>query len=99
MMVQDGDVVRRPGPIDDSGQVVLQPGPFGLHLGMPRAQALQQLPKGVSTQPYGDDAEAGEPALAGPRFRPGDPCGDRRRHHLPNVLGASGAVDLIEGCT
>ena len=44
MMVQDGDVVRFDlAPIDDSGQVVVQPGPFGLHLDMPRAQALQLL--------------------------------------------------------
>lgn len=101
MMVQDGDVVRFDlAPTDDSGQVVLQPGPFGLHLGMPRAQAFQQLPKGVSTQPYGDDAEAGESLLWQ------DPGSDLaiRVEIVDGTIsrmywGASGAVDLIEGCT
>ncbi|HFK2919851.1 TPA: hypothetical protein ACGY72_001014 [Stenotrophomonas maltophilia] len=101
MMVQDGDVVRFDlAPIDDSGQVVVQPGPFGLRLGMPRVQALQLLPSGVTAQPYGDDPEAGENLLWQ------DPGSDLsiRVEIVDGVVsrmywGASGAVDLIEGCT
>lgn len=101
MMVQDGDVVRFDlAPIDDSGQVVVQPGPFGLRLDMPRAQALQLLPSGVTAQPYGDDPEAGESLLWQ------DPGSDLaiRVEIVDGVVsrmywGASGAVDLIEGCT
>ncbi|KAF1015877.1 MAG: hypothetical protein GAK31_01360 [Stenotrophomonas maltophilia] len=64
MMVQDDHVVRFDlAPIDDSGQVVVQPGPFGLRLDMPRAQALKRLPRGTTSQPYGDDPEAGETLL------------------------------------
>ncbi|MFV1846322.1 hypothetical protein ACNJRW_09020 [Stenotrophomonas maltophilia] len=101
MMVQDGDVVRFDlAPIDDSGQVVVQPGPFGLHLDMPRAQALQLLPKGVSTQPYGNDVEAGETLLW---QDPGSDLAIRVEIVDGTVSrmywGASGAVDLIEGCT
>lgn len=101
MLVQDDDVVRFDlAPIDDSGQVVLQPGPFGLHLDMPRAQALQRLPAGTTVQPYGADAEAGESLLWQ------DPGSDLaiRVEIVDGVVsrmywGASGAVELIEGCS
>ncbi|HEL2980083.1 TPA: hypothetical protein UMB92_002958 [Stenotrophomonas maltophilia] len=101
MMVQDGDVVRFDlAPIDDSGQVVVQSGPFGLRLDMPRAQALERLPPGATAQPYGDDPEAGESLLWQ------DPGSDLaiRVEIVDGVVsrmywGASGAVDLIEGCT
>ncbi|WP_295573428.1 hypothetical protein [Stenotrophomonas maltophilia] len=101
MMVQDADVVRFDlAPIDDSGQVVIQPGPFGLRLGMARAEALQLLPRGATAQPYGEDPEAGESLLWQ------DPGSDLaiRVEIVDGVVsrmywGASGAVDLIEGCT
>lgn len=101
MMVQDGDVVRFDlAPIDDSGQVVIQPGPFGLRLDMSRAEALQLLPRGATAQPYGEDPEAGESLLWQ------DPGSDLaiRVEIVDGVVsrmywGASGAVDLIEGCT
>lgn len=101
MMVQDGDVVRFDlAPIDDSGQMAVQPGPFGLRLGMPRAQVLQRLPAGASAQPYGDGPDAGESLLWQ------DPGSDLaiRVEIVDGVVssmywGASGAVDLIEGCT
>ena len=101
MMVQEGDVVRFDlAPIDDSGQVVVQPGPFGLRLGMPRAQALKQLPQGVTARPHGDDAEAGETLLwqdPGSDLAIGVEIVDGTVSRL--YWGASGAVDLIEGCT
>jgi hypothetical protein len=101
MMVQDGDVVRFDlAPIDDSGQVVIQPGPFGLRLDMARAEALRLLPRGATAQPYGEDPEAGESLLWQ------DPGSDLaiRVEIVDGVVsrmywGASGAVDLIEGCT
>lgn len=101
MMVQDGDVVRFDlAPIDDSGQVVVQPGPFGLRLDMPRAQALQLLPRGALARPYGEDAEAGETLLW---QDPGSDLAIRVEIVDGTVSrmywGASGAVDLIEGCT
>ena len=101
MMVQDGDVVRFDlAPIDDSGQVVVQPGPFGLHLGMPRAQALQHLPAGATAEPHGEDAGAGETLLW---QDPGSDLAIRVEIADGTVSrmywGASGAVDLIEGCT
>ena len=100
MMVQDGDVVRFDlAPIDDSGQVIVQPGPFGLHLDMPRAQVLRRLPSGSTSHPYGDDPEAGETLLWQ------DPGSDLaiRVEIVDGVVsrmywGASGAVELNEGC-
>ncbi|HDS0948012.1 TPA: hypothetical protein QDZ34_000465 [Stenotrophomonas maltophilia] len=101
MMVQDGDVVRFDlAPIDDSGQVVVQPGPFGLRLDMPRAQAIAKLPRGVIARPYGSDAESGETLLW---QDPGSDLAIRVEIVDGTVSrmywGASGAVDLIEGCT
>lgn len=103
MMVQDGDVVRFDlAPIDDSGQVVVQPGPFGLRLDMPRALALQHLPAGAIAHAHGDDAGAG----AGESLLWQDPGSDLaiRVEIVDGTVsrmywGASGAVDLIEGCT
>lgn len=100
MMVQDGHVVRFDlAPIDDSGQVVVQPGPFGLRLDMPLAKALKRLPRGTLAQPYGEDAEAGRTLTWQ------DPGSDLaiRVEIVDGVVsrlywGASGAVELNEGC-
>lgn len=101
MLVQDGNVVRFDlAPIDDSGLVVTQPGPFGLRLDMPRAQVLQQMPQGVIAAALGVDADAGESLLwqdpgSDLAIRVEIVDGTVSRMHW----GASGAVDLIEGCT
>ncbi|KAG0736374.1 hypothetical protein G6F24_018375 [Rhizopus arrhizus] len=99
MMVQDGDVVRFDlAPIDDSGQVVVQPGPFGLHLDMPRAQARQRLPKGVSAQPSGKDVEAGETLLwQDPRSDLAIPVEIVDGTVSRIYRGASGAGGLLDG--
>ncbi|MDI9250051.1 MULTISPECIES: hypothetical protein [Stenotrophomonas] len=100
MLVQDGNVVRFDlAPIDDSGLVVTQPGPFGLRLDMPRAQVLQQMPRGVIAAALGVDADAGESLLwqdpgSDLAIRVEIVDGTVSRMHW----GASGAVDLIEGC-
>lgn len=100
MMVQNDHVVRFDlAPIDDSGQVQIQPGPFGLRLDTPRAQALLQLPHGTIPQPYSEDPEAGESLIWQ------DPGSDLaiRVEIVDGVVsrmywGASGAVELNEGC-
>lgn len=100
MLVQDGDVVRFDlAPIDDAGQMMIQPGPFGVRLGMSLAQTLRRLPRGAASQPHEEDPEDGRSLLWQ------DPGSDLaiRVEIVDGVVsrmywGASGAVELIEGC-
>jgi len=99
MMVADDHVVRfELAPIDGSGLVVLQPGPYGIRLGMPQAQVMQQMPPGsVLAAAPGPSAEASVTWQ--------DPRSDLAlrvdiSEGVASTLywGASGAVELNEGC-
>lgn len=100
MMVEDDHVQRfELAPIDDSYEAITQPGPFGLRLGMTRDEAMQRLPPGSTRAPHAYDPETGE------YLTWQDPGSDLaiRLEILDGVIstlywGASGAVELIEGC-
>lgn len=100
MMVEDDHVQRfELAPIEDSYEAITQPGPFGLRLGMTRDEALQRLPPGSTRAPHAYDPETGE------YLTWQDPGSDLaiRLEILDGVIsklywGASGAVELIEGC-
>jgi hypothetical protein len=100
MMVDDGHVARFDlALLDGSDETITQPGPFGLRLGMSRAEALKRLPKGSTAQPHAYDPETGE------YLTWQDPGSDLaiRLEIVDGMIsklywGASGAVELIEGC-
>lgn len=100
MMVDDGHVARFDlALLDGSDETITQPGPFGLRLGMSRAEALNRLPKGSTAQPHAYDPQTGE------YLTWQDPGSDLaiRLEIVDGVIsklywGASGAVELIEGC-
>ena len=100
MMVDDGHVQRfELALLDGSDETIIQAGPFGLRLGMSRAQALKRLPKGSTARPHAYDPETGE------YLTWQDPGSDLaiRLEIFDGVIstlywGASGAVELIEGC-
>lgn len=100
MMVDDGHVARFDlALLDGSDETITQSGPFGLRLGMSRAEALKRLPKGSTAQPHAYDPETGE------YLTWQDPGSDLaiRLEIVDGVIsklywGASGAVELIEGC-
>lgn len=100
MMVDDGHVARFDlALLDGSDETITQSGPFGLRLGMSRAEALKRLPPGSSAQPHAYDPETGE------YLTWQDPGSDLaiRLEIVDGVIsklywGASGAVELIEGC-
>ncbi|MEN5069552.1 hypothetical protein [Stenotrophomonas sp. TWI1183] len=100
MMVEDDHVQRfELAPIEDSYEAITQPGPFGLRLGMTRDEALQRLPPGSTRAPHAYDPETGE------YLTWQDPGSDLaiRLEIFDGVIsklywGASGAVELIEGC-
>ncbi len=100
MMVDDGHVARFDlALLDGSDETIIQPGPFGLRLGMSRAEALKRLPKGSTARPHAYDPETGE------YLTWQDPGSDLaiRLELIDGVIsklywGASGAVELIEGC-
>ncbi len=100
MMVDDGHVARFDlALLDGSDETITQSGPFGLRLGMSRAEALKRLPRGSTAQPHAYDPETGE------YLTWQDPGSDLaiRLEIVDGVIsklywGASGAVELIEGC-
>jgi hypothetical protein len=100
MMVEDDHVQRFDlDTIDGSDEAIAQPGPFGLRLGMARADALKRLPPGSTRTPHAYDPETGE------YLTWQDPGSDLaiRLEIFDGVIsklywGASGAVELIEGC-
>lgn len=100
MMVQDGHVQRFDlDTIDGSYEAVVQPGPFGVRLGMSLDEALKRLPPGISRSPHADDPEVGA------YLTWQDPGSDLaiRLEIFDGAIsklywGASGAVELKEGC-
>lgn len=100
MMVEDEHVQRFDlNAIDGSDESISQPGPFGLRLGMPLAEALARLPPGSTRKPHAYDPETGV------YLTWQDPGSDLaiRLEIFDGVIstmywGASGAVEPIEGC-
>jgi len=100
MMVEDDHVQRFDlDPIDGSYDAIAQPGPFGIRLGMSRAQALALLPPGSTSRPHAYDPEVGEYVTW---QDPGSDLAIRLEIFGGEITklywGASGAVELIEGC-
>jgi hypothetical protein len=100
MMVDDGHVQRFDlDTIDGSYEAIAQPGPFGLRLGMSLEEALKRLPPGSRRSPHAYDPDVGE------YLTWQDPGSDLaiRLEIFGGVIsklywGASGAVELKEGC-
>lgn len=100
MMVDDAHVQRFDlDTIDGSYEAIAQPGPFGLRLGMSLEEALTRLPPGSTRMPYAYGPETGEYVTWQ------DPSSDLaiRLEIFGGVIsklywGASGAVELKEGC-
>ncbi len=100
MMVEDDHVQRFDlASIDGSNEAITQPGPFGLRLGMTEAEALKRLPPGTTRKPHAYDPETGH------YLTWQDPGSDLaiRLEIFDGMIstlywGASGAVELIEGC-
>jgi hypothetical protein len=100
MMVEDDHVQRFDlASIDGSTEAIAQPGPFGLRLGMSEAEALKRLPPGSTRTPHAYDPETGH------YLTWQDPGSDLaiRLEIFDGMIstmywGASGAVELIEGC-
>ncbi|MEG2804348.1 hypothetical protein [Stenotrophomonas sp.] len=99
MMVDDEHVQRFDlAPLDDSDETT-QAGPFGLRLGMPEAEALKRLPAGSTRRPHAYDPETGHYLTW---EDPGSDLAIRLEIFDGKIStlywGASGAVELIEGC-
>lgn len=100
MMVEDDHVQRFDlASIDGSSEAITQPGPFGLRLGMSEAEALKRLPPGSTRTPHAYDPETGH------YLTWQDPGSDLaiRLEIFDGMIstlywGASGAVELKEGC-
>ncbi|WP_448143202.1 hypothetical protein [Stenotrophomonas bentonitica] len=100
MMVDAGHVQRFDlDTIDGSYEAIAQPGPFGLRLGMSLDEALKRLPPGSTRTPHAYDPDVGE------YLTWQDPGSDLaiRLEIFGGVIsklywGASGAVELKEGC-
>lgn len=100
MMVEDDHVQRFDlASIDGSTEAIAQPGPFGLRLGMSEAEALKRLPPGSTRAPHAYDPETGH------YLTWQDPGSDLaiRLEIFEGMIstmywGASGAVELKEGC-
>lgn len=100
MMVEDDHVQRFDlASIDGSTEAITQPGPFGLRLGMTEAEALKRLPPGSTRKPHAYDPETGH------YLTWQDPGSDLaiRLEIFDGMIstlywGASGAVELKEGC-
>lgn len=100
MMVDDDHVQRFDlSLLDGSDETITQAGPFGLRLGMSRAEALKRLPRGSTHKPHAYDPETGEYLTW---QDPGSDLAIRLEIFEGKVSmlywGASGAVELIEGC-
>ena len=100
MMVDEQHVVRFDlALLDGTDETITQAGPFGLRLGMTRAEALARLPRGSTATPHAYDPDTGV------YLTWQDPGSDLaiRLEIFDGVIsklywGASGAVELIEGC-
>ena len=100
MMVDAGHVQRFDlDTIDGSYEAIAQPGPFGLRLGMSLDEALKRMPPGSTRAPHAYDPDVGEYVTWQ------DPGSDLaiRLEIFGGVIsklywGASGAVELKEGC-
>lgn len=100
MMVENHHVQRFDlTTLDGSAETITQAGPFGLRLGMSREEALKRLPGGSTAGPHAYDPGTGE------YLTWQDPGSDLaiRLELFGGVIstlywGASGAVELIEGC-
>lgn len=100
MMVEDDHVVRfELAPIDASGLVVVQPGPYGVRLGMPLVQVVQRLPQGSVLHPA--ELQPGADGFVDWQD-PGSDLAIRVEitEGVASTLywGAGGAVELTEGC-
>jgi hypothetical protein len=100
MMVEDDHVQRFDlDTIDGSAEAIAQPGPFGLRVGMSREEALKRLPPGSTRKPHAYDPETGEYLTW---QDPGSDLAIRLEIFDGTISklywGASGAVELIEGC-
>ena len=100
MMVDAGHVQRFDlDTIDGSYEAIAQLGPFGLRLGMSLDEALKRMPPGSTRAPHAYDPDVGEYVTWQ------DPGSDLaiRLEIFGGVIsklywGASGAVELKEGC-
>lgn len=100
MMTDDDRVVRFDlKPDDDPELPVEQPGPFGVRIGMTRAQAMAQFPKPPVSSPHAYDGDQGEYLTW---QDPGSDLGIRLELFEGKVTrmywGTSDAIELIEGC-
>ena len=100
MMTDEDRVVRFDlGRDPESGAPTPQPGPFGLRVGMTRAQAMAQFPKPPVSSPHAYDGDQGEYLTW---QDPGSDLGIRVELFEGRVTqmywGTSDAIELIEGC-
>jgi len=100
MMTDEDRVVRFDlGPGEDAKAPVDQPGPFGLRIGMTRAQAVAQFPSAPASSPHAYDGDQGEYLTW---QDPGSDLGIRLEVFEGKVIlmywGTSEAIELIEGC-
>ncbi|MCU1066251.1 hypothetical protein [Stenotrophomonas maltophilia] len=100
MMTDEDRVVRFDLGLDpESGAPTQQPGPFGLRVGMTRAQAMAQFPKPPVSSPHAYDGDQGEYLTW---QDPGSDLGIRLELFEGKVTqmywGTSDAIELIEGC-
>ena len=100
MMTDEDRVVRFDlGRDPESGAPTPQPGPFGLRVGMTRAQAMAQFPKPPVSSPHAYDGDQGEYLTW---QDPGSDLGIRLELFEGKVTrmywGTSDAIELIEGC-
>ena len=100
MMTDEDRVVRFDLGLDpDSGAPTQQPGPFGLRVGMTRAQAMAQFPKPPVSSPHAYDGDVGEYLTW---QVPGSYLGfsvDLFEGRVTQMYwGTSDAIELIEGC-
>ena len=100
MMTDEDRVVRFDLGLDpQSGAPTQQPGPFGLRVGMTRAQAMAQFPKPPVSSPHAYDGDQDEYLTW---QDPGSDLGIRVELFEGKVIqmywGTSDAIELIEGC-
>lgn len=100
MMTDEDRVVRFDlGRDPESGAPMPQPGPFGLRVGMTRAQAMAQFPRPPVSSPHAYDGDQGEYLTW---QDPGSDLGIRVELFEGKVTrmywGTSDAIELIEGC-
>jgi hypothetical protein len=98
----DDDRRRSRGPLDlkpgDDRELPVQPGPFGLRVGMTRAQAMARFPKPPVSARMPTTVTGRVPHLAGPGFGPGIRVELFEGQVTRMYWGTSDAIELIEGC-